>query len=208
MNSRLTERDKQQISLAIENVEQRSSGELVAVIAERSDEYRYIPVLWAAVIALALPGLWLLLQRGWGSFSLTMYLFQVMVFVVLAVFFRWPTIRRHLIPRAVKQRRAALLARQEFLTLGLHNTRNRAGVLIFVSVLEHHVEIIADSGINEKIAPGEWQDIVDDFIARVREDRFAEGFLAAIERCGKLLEAHFPHDPSETDELPNHLIEI
>ena len=186
----------------------RSSGELVAIIAERSDEYLYIPILWAALIALALPGVWLLINHGWGVFDLRLYLIQVIAFAVLTLLFRWPPLKTWLIPKAVKHRRAAALARQEFLTLGLHSTHNRAAIMIFVSVFEHYVEIIADRGIDEKVEDGEWQHIVGDFIQQVKAHEFGEGFLGAIERCRALLETHYPPGSGGEDELPNHLIEL
>lgn len=208
MKHNLTSSEKQEISDAIEAIEQQTSGELVAVIADSSDEYYFIPVLWAAVLALALPGLWYLFNRGWGDFSLNLYLLQVLVFVVLTLLFRLPGLKVWLIPRTVKHRRAAALARREFLTLGLHTTHNRAAIMVFVSVFEHYVEILADDGVDQKVEPLQWQQIVDQFIMAVKASQFAQGFLTAIVQCGDILETHFPPDPNEVDELPNHLIEI
>ncbi len=204
----LTDAEKEKISAAIREAEEQSSGELVAVIAESSDDYLYIPVLWAAVIALALPAFWALFHHGWEPFSSRLYLVQVLTFTGLALLFRWPPLKMKLIPKNVKYRRAAALARQEFLTLGLHGTANRAAIMIFVSVAEHYVEIIADRGIDEKVDSGEWQRIVDDFIRHVKNEQFAEGFLKAIYRCKALLVQHFPPGSGGENELPNHLIEL
>ena len=206
--TRLTQTEKQKISEAIREAEASSSGELVAVIAEASDDYLYIPILWAAVIALALPGFWVLINHGWEIFSYKLYVIQVLTFIGLALLFRWPPLKMRLIPKNVKHRRASALARQEFLTLGLHSTHNRAAILIFVSVAEHYVEIIADQGINEKVNNGEWQQIVDNFIQQVKAEQFAQGFLNAIQRCKEILEQHFPPGTGGEDELPNHLIEL
>lgn len=205
---RLTETEKADISAAIQAAEVGSSGELVAVIADSSDDYLYIPILWAAVIALSLPGLWHLFNRGWAMFTMDLYLIQVLSFVALALVFRWPPVKTWLIPKAVKQHRAAALARREFLTLGLNSTHNRAAILIFVSVFEHYVEIIADQGINEKVDDHEWNDIVGEFIRHVKVGEFATGYLFAIQRCHEILATHFPPGSGGEDELPNHLIEL
>ena len=91
---------------------------------------------------------------------------------------------------------------------GLHLTRARTGVLIFVALAERHVEIIADQGINALVPPGTWDQAVADFVARVRAGRIAEGFLAAIAVVGERLAEHFPRPADDVDELPNRLIEI
>ena len=208
MTTLLTEQEKQAISDAIEDVEKRTSGELVAIIADTSDDYLYIPLLWASLIALSLPGVWFLLNYGWGDFSQRLYEIQVLVFAVLALFFQWPPIKRWLIPGAVMQDRAAKLARQEFLTLGLHSTQNRAAILIFVSVAEHYVEVLVDKGIHEKVPEGTWDEIVQEFIRYVKQKHFAQGYQTAITRCGDVLIQHFPQEDSEENKLPNHLIEL
>ncbi len=204
----LTEDDKLEISKAIQAAEQKSSGELVAIIADQSDEYFYIPILWAAIGALALPGIWFLINHGWITFSYMIYVIQITIFFTLSILIRWRPLRMMLIPKSVKHRRAGALARQQFITLGLHGTPHRAAILIFVSVAEHYVEIIADSGIDERVEDAGWQDIVDSFIEQVKAKQFASGFLIAIEKCSQLLSTHFPPTPGVQDHLPNHLIEI
>lgn len=208
MTTLITEQEKQAISAAIEGVENKTSGELVAIIAESSDDYLYIPLLWASLIALSLPGAWFLLNYGWSEFSQRLYEIQVLVFSLLALLFQWSPIKRWLIPGAIKRDRAAKLARQEFLTLRLHSTQNRAAILIFVSVAEHYVEILADQGIDEKVPQGTWDEIVQEFIHHVKQKRFAQGYQTAINRCGSILIQHFPQGEGEENKLPNHLIEL
>jgi putative membrane protein len=81
-------------------------------------------------------------------------------------------------------------------------------VLLFVSVAERHVEIVADQGINEVVAHDAWQSIVNGFIERVRMRQVAEGFLTAIAACGELLADHFPAADDNRNELPNRLVEL
>lgn len=219
----LTDADKQHISEAIRHAEQRTSGELVTVIARASDDYLYIPLLWASLIALVLPGLLLYFPILWdlivtpsaasATWGLevdytTIYWTQLAVFVVLALVFRWNPIKMRLIPRSVKHRRASRTAYEQFVAQGLHRTRDGTGVLIFVSVAEHFVEILADYGINEKVDEEAWSDIVSGFVQRVKAGEIAAGFLVAVDRCGALLAEHFPRPADDTNELPNHLVEI
>ena len=218
----LTEDEKQRLRKQIEAVEQRTRGELVTVIARQSDPYTYIPLLWASVIALSLPPLiavaapWLADWRGaWNTTPedvsvdlVVLSIIQLTTFLVLSVLFRWIPLRMRLIPKAVKLRRAARTAREQFLAQGVHNTGDRCGVLIFVSVAEHYVEILADRAINEKVDQAGWDSIVTTFVAAVKRGEVAAGFEQAVNACGELLATHFPAAPDSRNELPDHLIEI
>ena len=128
--------------------------------------------------------------------------------MALALLAQLTPLRMALVPAATKRRCASRLAREQFFAQGLHRTRERTGVLIFVAVAEHHVEIIADHGIDALVPPDTWDQAVAEFITRVRGGRVAEGFLAAIGVVGERLAEHFPRAADDADELPNRLIEI
>ena len=202
----LTDADRARIAAAIAAAERRTSGELVAVVAEAADDYRYVTLLWPALAALLLPGLVLTAAPAIDAWLL--YLAQTALFVSLALLAQLPRLRMALVPAAAKRQRAGRLAREQFLAQGLHLTRERSGVLIFVSVAEHHIEIIADQGIAAVVPDETWGEAVTEFIERVREGQIAEGFLATIAVIGDRLAEHFPHSADDRDELPNHLIEI
>ncbi|TQV73279.1 TPM domain-containing protein [Denitrobaculum tricleocarpae] len=202
----LNAEEKQRLRAKIKEAEQKTSGELVTVIARESDPYSYIPLLWAAVVVLAVPVMVVVLGLSW-SLSLVSVL-QMGLFVVLGLALRWPPVKLLLIPAKVKQRRAARTAREVFLEQGLHHTEGRCGLLLFVSVGERYVEILADKGISDKIKQTQWDAIVADFVKAVKAGRHAEGFEQAVEACGALLAEHFPIQPGDKNELPDHLIEI
>jgi putative membrane protein len=202
----LTEQDRQKIASAIIAAERTTSGELVAVVAQAADDYRDVLFLWPALAALVLPAILLTIEPGMSAW--TLYLAQAAAFLVLALLAHLPPVRMALVPEATKRRSASRLAREQFLEQRLHLTRARTGVLLFVSVAEHYVEIIADEGIDAAVPPGTWDKAVADFVERVRAGRIAEGFLAAVEVVGTRLAEHFPRPPDDRDELPNRLIEL
>ena len=202
----LTDEDRARIASAIRAAERRTSGELVAVVAAAADDYRYIALLWPALAALLLPAILLTIAPATNAWLL--YLAQTALFVALALLAQLSPLRMALVPAAAKRRSASRLAREQFFAQGLHLTRERTGVLIFVAVAEHYVEIIADRGIDALVPPDTWDQAVAEFIERVRGGRVAEGFLAAIGAVGERLAEHFPRAPDDTEELPNHLIEI
>jgi putative membrane protein len=202
----LAQTDKERIAQAIADVERRTRGELVTVIARAADDYLFIPVLWAALLALCIPGLVLL--SGSDLAAIYLYEAQVIGFLLLAILFNFTPLKMRLIPKAVQHARARRLAHEQFFAHHLHHTAQRTGVLIFVSVAERYVEIIADQGINDVVPAGAWDQAVADFTSHVKRGRVVEGFLSAIDACGKPLIHHFPIGPGDKNELPNHLIEL
>jgi len=199
--------DKARITAAIHAAERNTSGEFVAVVARESDHYVFVPLLWAAIAALLLPGVLLLLSVPLAYVHL--YQIQLLTFLVLALLFLYvPGLHLRLIPRHIKHARAARLAKAQFYLQGVHLTRDRSGVLFFVSLAERYVEIVADQGIHEKLGEAHWQGIVGTFVEHVRNGRVVEGFVAAIGACGAAMAQHYPPDPENSDQLSDGLVEI
>jgi len=202
----LTQEEKQRIAAAVRAAEARTRGELVTVIARRSDDYALIPWSWATLLALMLPGL-IQLANLRAPLAST-YLSQVLLFVAVLLLLQWRPLKMFLVPRAMQQAAARRLAREQFFAQKLHLTRERTGVLIFVSVAERYVEILADEGINSSVPEGTWDGVVERFVAQVKAGRTAEGFVDAIAACGEYLAANFPARPDDVNELPNPLVEL
>lgn len=201
--SLFSEEERTRISNAISAAERNTSGEIVAVVTDSSDGYYYVPFLWAALAALLVP--WPLIHFTWMKVQ-WIYLIQLLVFLALIAAL-WPRrIRTALVPRSVRNGHAHRRAAEQFLVQNLHTTAGRTGVLIFVSVAERHAEVLADSGIDAKVAPGTWQDIVDSLTREISLGHPADGFVMAIERAGRHLAEHFPPGSRDPNELPNHLI--
>ena len=109
-------------------------------------------------------------------------------------------------PSGLKTLAAQRLARAAFLDEGLASTPERNAILLFVSLAEHHVEILADSGIHGRVADGEWKRIVDTFTGDVRAGDVESGFVNAVKELGSLLAQHYPRDDVHPNTLPNRLI--
>jgi putative membrane protein len=199
----LNETELRQVAETIARVERDTDAEIVTVLAARADDYAYIPLLWASLIALVVPGL---LNYGvivFGPHELL--LTQWAVFIVLALLFRVPAITARLIPHHVRRWRAANLARRQFLEQNLHHTRGETGMLIFVSEAERYVEILVDRGISAHLPDATWEPIIAAFTEQVRKGATIHGFVGCIESCGALLAQHVP-STSQRDELPNRLV--
>lgn len=199
----LSESDQQAVTAAINEVERETDAELVTVLTGQSDNYSYIPLVWAGILALLVPGI----ANYFGSWfqADTLLLAQWGTFILLSLLFRIPGVNTRLIPRQVRYWRASNLARRQFLEQNLHHTKGGTGMLIFVSEAERYVEILVDQGIADVLDNKVWEEIVADFTARVRQGETRQGFLECIAACGKLLKEHVPAT-DERNELPNHLV--
>lgn len=194
--------DRKRIATAIQAAENRTSGEIVCVLARHSADSRAIPVLVAALVALALP--WLLVMTT-AMPVLRILLLQIAVFVVVAVVLHVLRLRVELIPHGARRALAHRAALVQFAIRGVGKTKDRTGILIFVSLAERYARIVADDGIAARVAQPEWQSAVDALIAHMRDGRIADGYIAAIDTCGAVLARHFPASKATPDELPDRI---
>jgi len=201
--SLLNEQQCGEVAEAITRIERDTDAELVTVLAAQADDYRYIPLLWAGILGLLLPGIALLVVADLGAH--TLFQMQCALFAVLAIVGRVPAITTRLIPQSVRHWRAANLARCQFLEQNLHHTDGATGMLIFVSEAERYVEILVDRGISERLDDSTWEAIVARFTARVRAGDTLAGFLECIDACGAELHQAVPAT-HERNELPNRLV--
>ncbi|MCZ7584684.1 MAG: hypothetical protein M5R36_15850, partial [Deltaproteobacteria bacterium] len=77
-----------------------------------------------------------------------------------------------------------------------------------VSLFERRVEVLADEGINAKVEPGTWDEVVRLILDVIRRGSLADGLVAGIERCGDILAAHVPIRAGDTNELSNTVREV
>jgi putative membrane protein len=201
----ISAQDQDRIAVAIRAAEAQTSGEIVCVLARVSSDATGLSVLIPAIAALALP--WLLVAVT----SLPVHrilLWQIAAFVVLLGLFLVPAVRVAVTPRRARRAMAHRVAMEQFVTRGIARKTERSGILIFVSLAEHYVRVIADEGIAAKVPQSEWQGVVDTLTAHLRDGRAGDGFVAAIEKCGAKLKEHFPRTQASRDELPDRIYVI
>jgi putative membrane protein len=193
-----TKVEHEAVSAAIREAERHTSGQIICVLAQSSSDYAYVLILWASVLALLVP--WPLIDFTQLSVQ-RVFLLQLVVFILAGYIFSRIPLRLALVPRAIRRAQAHRAALEQFVVRRVTHTRNRCGILIFVSMAEHYARVIADEGIAQKVHNEEWQAAIDALIAH---GRIAAGFVAAIERCGTILAAKAPSDGS-ADQLPDRL---
>ena len=119
---------------------------------------------------------------------------------------RFDIVDRLLTPRGDQAMQVDMRAEVEFYELGIGKTRGRTWVMLMVSLREHRAVGLADRAISDQLPPETWQEVVDLLIEGVKSRDLAAGFCTAIERCGDLLEAGFPIEAGDANELRDHLI--
>jgi putative membrane protein len=199
----ISDADQARISAAIRAAEQKTAGEIVCVLARRSSDYAYVPPLWAALLALIAP--WPLVIFTALDIR-TILVVQTLVFVVVALALSYPPLRLAATPRVVKRERAHRASIEQFFTRGVAGTKDRTGVLIFVSLGERYARVVADDGIAARISDEQWRCALDLLLTDVRRGDIADGFIAAIEECARLLAQHVP--PGGEEELPDRIYVI
>ncbi len=92
-----------------------------------------------------------------------------------------------------------------FQELAMHRTKDRNGVLIYVSVAERRAAVIGDAGINEKLPKGFWNETLGVLLEQFKAGRYAEGLCMGVERLGEQLRAHFPRETDDRNELSDEV---
>lgn len=223
--SYLSEADRTRISEAVAQAELLSSGEIVTILADRSDGYTDVQLAWAAAVsllalcALAIApdfylGLYDRFLADWGHewtpraiISLTAGV-AALKFGAMFLIQLWPPLKFWLIPPPVKTARVHDRAVRAFRVGTERRTTGRTGVLIYLSMRERRAEIVADEAIATKVDPEVWGDAMAAMLTHVGDGRIAEGMCAAIGKVGAILAPHFPHADDDVNELPDRLIEV
>lgn len=198
----LSKKEQQRLMDEIQDQERGTTGEIVTVIADRSGDYRFYSLL----IAAALSTLLVILLSQMLSPEVLLSLLVIDAVLLFFVFekFGW---HRWLIPTEALHRQASLMAKRCWVDLGItRNTRDRTGVMIFVSQWEEYVEIIADEGLDQAFTNEQWAVAVNRFGYLVKAGNIADAFLTTVQKIGELLNTFAPAKEGDNpDELPNHL---
>ncbi len=185
-----TPEEHQRIDAAIAEIGRSAAANLRVVVTRVSDRYSLYPVAWAAIGAILLGGLVSLLRPDIAS--RTMIAIQLWFLIVITLLLNWLPIRLWIVPERVKHAHARQLAHREFNAHAMANPTQPRRILLFVSLGERYVEIVADHETHALAPAGAWNKIVDRFLATVKAGRVADGVLAAIAACGALLKDHHP----------------
>jgi putative membrane protein len=191
------------IEAAIAEVERTTSSEIVVAEAPASDDYTDLALGYGITLALTAAAVAHLIAPALA----VAWLIALEAAVVVACFaaFRASAVVRMLAPEQRLREAVERRAREAFFEHGLFATRERTGVLILISALEHRVVILGDRGIDQHLHAAGWQVHVHHITRAIREGRAGEGICEVIRAIGTVLAEHLPPRADDTDELANQV---
>ena len=200
-----TENENADIAAAIKAVEKNTSGEIAVMVVDESDSYPESKILSGVIIGGLVS---LVITELFFEDSLTVF---AIFFAVLSLGTGWateylPALKRIFISNNRVDELVREQAVQSFYEKGLHKTRDASGVFFFISLFEHKVWILADSGINSKISQQELQVYASDMAKGIRQGSAAEILCREIANLGEVLAEHFPAMHDDVNELSNEVI--
>jgi len=92
-----------------------------------------------------------------------------------------------------------------FNKLKMYQTRDRNGVLIYISFSDRKLAIIGDEGINAVVPTDFWESTKNELIFRFKRNEFAQGIIDAVNEAGKQLQQYFPVKSDDKNELSNEI---
>jgi putative membrane protein len=192
------------IGRAIAQIESQSHSEWVVLVKQRTDSYAQYPLgLGAALAFLALSYFhfsaeffdeWLIYVGTIGAFALSAALTAGL-----------PGLLRLIVGRKRLRRNVEILARACFQKGGLHHTRDKTALLVFVAVFERQVALIPDRGVESAVPPAEWAKLRQGFDGVFRANNPAAELLARLEEAGPVFSRYVPQVEDDTNELPDNL---
>ena len=199
--------ERELIRQAIVRAEAGTSGEIVPLVVDRSDDYRDA-VLAASVVLAGLLALLLMIALHhdsiwWFIPLLVLLVFPCRYMVQRKPFLVLPFVSKKRIEQVVCDR-----ALRSFYSAGLHRTRRETGVLIYLSLFEHKVWILGDRGIHERIGQDQWQGMIDQLVTGIRQGTATAALCKVIADCGTLLRIHFPETGDAINELQDEVLTL
>jgi putative membrane protein len=209
----LTGEERSRVQQAVEAAERLTSAEIVPMIVMRSGLYRDVRYL-AGVTAAAIVLTMLLtvevswLPWGWHAANAAWLLLATLIGYGAGHWLgRFDPIIRLFTSTDRMRHKVRLRAERAFLQHDLSRTRDRNGLLIMLSLLEHQVYVLADQPLFELVPAGVWDHVVAEVVGSVKSGDVIGGLCRGIERAGVVLTQYCPPRPGDNpNELPDELI--
>lgn len=196
-----TPQEHARLEHAVAEAEQQTSAEIVLSVTEASDSYETFALLGASIAGvLALAVLAIFWPDSHVRFALVVSLGAASL---VGFALQWQPLRLAVVPPALRARAASRLARLQFAEAVAGRTKAANGLLIFVSVAEHHVEILPDRGLAATIPDSVWQGIVSHLPTEVQRDGVVDSLVGVVKACTRELARAYPYEAGDVNEISN-----
>lgn len=196
-----TDDAKKQIVEAVKAIESKSSAEIVVSVRARSDEYREIDLLAGLLVATVT--LVILIYHPAELDEDLMPVETLVAFAVGSIIVnKVSALKRMLMTKKRREHRTLLAARAHFVEAGISRTRDRSGILVFVSELERVVQVVPDVGIDATKLGDKWKSALD-ALDKAATTLDLSGFVSALKSMGPVLGEKYPRREDDINELPD-----
>ncbi len=208
MKKIFTDSELERIKNAVKEAEKSTSAEIVPVFFESSGNYS--DTYWKSGIVFA--SLWTFLYFVYYSLNST-WLGNLLFFVVTqmsagligaSLVYVFPFWKRMLLDRIEVRKRIQDIAYRVFLEEEIFKTKERTGMLLFMSFFEQEAIILGDAGINRVVKPSVWEGILSQLIFNLQKSDKTNAIVQAIQSMGNLLK-EYPIQPNDSNELRDDL---
>lgn len=198
---------KKIIEQSIADIESKSDAEIRVVVAGSCDRYRYSIFIYSLFATLLVP--FAVKVAGIHITQTNLTALVVATFLFVSFVLEYGNIKYRIIPKKVKKDRCEKMALTQFYKLGIDKTKNHKAILLFVSLNERYIRVVADENIQKKIKNNIWQGIVREFLEYAKNAKVDEGLVHITKKCGKILKDNFPKtNMQKENELNNEVVEI
>jgi putative membrane protein len=219
--------DMESIREAVKTAEQNTSGEIALAIIGESRDYAFYELMVSVIFGALVFLIMVLFHNPIVSMLDTLFwniedwqvigIYGFVAFMAIAVVYlltNIPAIDKIIIPKKVRRIAVYQRALQHFVESGVYATRDHNGILLFISLMEHEVFIIADEGLLKIIAKDKLDVLARELARGIQKKEFTKPLLSCITSCGEILQTHFPikkddvaGSPAENpNELPDGLV--
>ncbi len=210
---RLTAEERERIRLAVHAAEQHTNAEIVPMIVSRSGLYRDAQHRFGLILALSVLTILLTtdmfwLPWGWhASNAAWLVLATILAYGAGVWLGTYDPVIRRLTPTDRMRHKVRLRAERAFTQHAVSQTRERTGVLIMVSLLEHQIYVLADQPLFQRVPIERWATVVAAAADRLKAGDVVGGLCQSIQTCGLLLAEVCPGRSGDNpDELSNELV--
>ena len=195
---------KEKLRKVIEEIENNSLIEVVTIVRPRSESYRDVPIWWGMIFTFFTFTILMFIPYVLGDY--TFYAAVIFSFFVgLILSWSFVTMQKPLISKERMNKSVEIMARAIFQKGGIRNTNTKIGTLIYVSVFEKQVYIIADDGAETNVPEEEWSKIKENFNAIFKANNPADALINVLNTCKPIFSEYIPPIENDINELPDDL---
>jgi putative membrane protein len=196
--------DMYEIEKEIESLEAVTSGEIVPVIARKSSSYKTVEAVDAFVLSYIFMFIFYAVHKSLTPTSIVVLTIVAMLVIMLMSQFKF--LKRIFVPKILMKHKVHSAAMMSFYRHSVYNTKERTGILIYISLMERMVVVIGDEGIHSKVGDEAWSSVISTIVDGIKKKKLTHGIVNGVESCRTLLMKHFPASSDNKNELSNRVI--